>query len=88
MNILDLGNNRCIFTENASMIKFPTFSMEKNFQPPPFEDFLEIKCQFSMVSIYTGQAMNINSLVDYTPEGQGRGLGLSHTTGSLRQGVY
>jgi hypothetical protein len=30
---------------------FPTFSLEKKFQPPPFEEFLEIILQFSMVSI-------------------------------------
>jgi hypothetical protein len=30
---------------------FPTFSLKKNFQPPPFEEFLEINFQFSFVSI-------------------------------------
>jgi hypothetical protein len=30
---------------------FPTFSLEKFFQPPQFEEFLEINFQFSMVSI-------------------------------------
>jgi hypothetical protein len=30
---------------------FRTFSLEKIFQPPPFEEFLEINFQFSMVSI-------------------------------------
>jgi hypothetical protein len=30
---------------------FPIFSSEKFSQPPPFEDFLEINFQFSMVSI-------------------------------------
>jgi hypothetical protein len=30
---------------------FPTFSLEKIFQPPPFEEFLEMNFQFSMVSI-------------------------------------
>jgi fluoride ion exporter CrcB/FEX len=30
---------------------FPTFSLETFFQPPPFEKFLEIDFQFSMVSI-------------------------------------
>jgi hypothetical protein len=30
---------------------FPTFSLEKFFQPPPFEEFLEINFKFSIVSI-------------------------------------
>jgi hypothetical protein len=30
---------------------FPTFSLENFFQPPSFEEFLEINFQFSMVSI-------------------------------------
>jgi hypothetical protein len=30
---------------------FPTFFLEKKFQPPPFEEFLEINFQFSIVSI-------------------------------------
>jgi hypothetical protein len=30
---------------------YPTFSLEKNFQPPPFEEFLEIIFQFYIVSI-------------------------------------
>jgi hypothetical protein len=30
---------------------FPTFSLEKIFQTPPFEEFLELNFQFSMVSI-------------------------------------
>jgi hypothetical protein len=30
---------------------FPTFSLEFLFQPPPFEEFLDINFQFSMVSI-------------------------------------
>jgi hypothetical protein len=29
---------------------FPTFSLEKIFRPPPFEEFLEINFQFSIVS--------------------------------------
>jgi hypothetical protein len=32
------------------MIRFATFSLENIFQPPPFEEFLEINFQFSMVS--------------------------------------
>jgi hypothetical protein len=30
---------------------FPTFSLEKFFQSPPFEEFLEINFEFSIVSI-------------------------------------
>jgi hypothetical protein len=30
---------------------FPIFSLQQIFQPPPFEEFLEINFQFSMVSI-------------------------------------
>jgi hypothetical protein len=30
---------------------FPTFSLETFFQPPPFEEFLEMNFQFSIVSI-------------------------------------
>jgi hypothetical protein len=30
---------------------FSTFSSEKNFQPPPLEEFLEINFQFFMASI-------------------------------------
>jgi hypothetical protein len=30
---------------------FPTFSLKRIFQPPPFEEFLEINFQFSTVSI-------------------------------------
>jgi hypothetical protein len=30
---------------------FPTFSLKKNFRPPPFEEFLQINFQFYIVSI-------------------------------------
>jgi hypothetical protein len=45
---------------------FPTFSLEKFFQPPPFEEFLEIN--FLCYQFYTGKDMINNSLVDYTPD--------------------
>jgi hypothetical protein len=45
---------------------FPTFSLKKFFQPPPFEEFLEIN--FLLYQFYTGNDVIINSLVDYTPD--------------------
>jgi hypothetical protein len=47
---------------------FPTFSLEKNFQPPPYEEFLEIN--FLWYQYYTDYDRIINRLVDYTPDCQ------------------
>jgi hypothetical protein len=41
---------------------FPTFSLKKIFQPPPFEEFLEINFQFSMVSILHREGCNHQKL--------------------------
>jgi hypothetical protein len=52
--------NACVIFKNNDILMtitlrtydtFPTNSVEKVFQPPPFEEFLEINFQFSMVSI-------------------------------------
>jgi hypothetical protein len=62
---------------------FPTFSLEKNFQPPPFEEFLEIN--FLLYQFYTKKDMVINSLVVYTPACKGNGPEFEPRYG---QGVY
>jgi hypothetical protein len=56
------------------MIRFRYFLFKKIVQPPPFEEFLEINFQFSIVSILHTY---INSLVDNTPDFQGRGPGFN-----------
>jgi hypothetical protein len=37
---------------------FPTFSLEKKFQPPPFQEFLEINPEFSMALILQTEGYN------------------------------
>jgi hypothetical protein len=48
---LAASRNTVFFMFLRTYDTFPTFSLEKFFQPPPFEEFLEIDFQFSMVSI-------------------------------------
>jgi hypothetical protein len=40
-----------LFLKIRTYDTFPTFSLEKFFQPPPFEEFLEINFEFSFVLI-------------------------------------